>query len=267
MISSKPKVSVIIPIYNASLYLHQTLESIRNQKFINFEVIMVDDGSTDESIKIAQNFSLIDPRFKLVNTSHNSGGPAGPRNLGIKLTNSKWIAFCDADDIWFPEKLNTQIKILEDYNVKLCAVNLIDFSQDKHIKIPKINKVSIKKITFLKMLFNSRIRISGVVVSRDLIKDIKFNENINYRAREDYDFWLQCHEIIHSSIKIMEPFGGYRVSDKQISGDKVLMIKRHYRVLKNYTMNSGKKIGKFSIIFTLTHFIMAFLKRKFLKTA
>lgn len=266
MTHSIPIVSVIIPIYNAARYLSKTLDSVRIQSFTNFEVIMIDDGSTDSSIEIAEEISKIDSRFSLIRSNHNSGGPAGPRNIGISLAKSKWIAFCDADDVWFPDKLMVQLQTMEDKNAKLCAVNLIDFSNDRLLKIPETQKTTVKKITFLKMLFNSRIRISGVIVSRDLVRYLKFKESSSYKAREDYDFWLQCHEMIRSSIKILEPMGGYRVSEGQISGDKFLMIKRHYWVLKNYKRQNGVQIGELAIIFTITHFVMAFFKRKLFKT-
>ena len=96
MISINNTISVIVPIYNAELYLEQCLESIKNQTYKNFEVIMIDDGSTDKSQEICKKFSNSDKRFKLI--CQKNSGVSAARNKGISEATGKYIYFCDSDD-------------------------------------------------------------------------------------------------------------------------------------------------------------------------
>ncbi len=96
-------ISVIIPVYTGENYIKQTLDSILVQTFISFEIIVVDDCSTDCTLDIICAIASKDSRIKYIQTPKNSGGPAAPRNLGIRIARGEWISFCDADDIWHPK--------------------------------------------------------------------------------------------------------------------------------------------------------------------
>jgi len=99
-----PLVSIITPIYNAAPWLRETLDSVRAQTLTDWEQIMVDDGSSDDSVAIAEAAALQDPRFRLIRTLRNMG-PSAARNLAIEAARGRFIAFLDADDLWLPEKL------------------------------------------------------------------------------------------------------------------------------------------------------------------
>lgn len=103
-----PLVSVIIPAYNAESYLAITLESVLNQTFSNFEILIIDDGSTDKTTHIALKYSLLDDRIRLIKQDNH--GVATSRNVGIKYAKGEYLAFLDADDIWLPHKLETHIE-------------------------------------------------------------------------------------------------------------------------------------------------------------
>jgi glycosyltransferase involved in cell wall biosynthesis len=105
-----PLVSVIIPAYNAQRFLRKTLESVQRQTYRNLEVIIVDDGSTDRTAAIAQEFCKQDSRFKLL--SQQNRGVAAARNLAIRESSGEFVAPLDADDIWYPEKIEKQVKAL-----------------------------------------------------------------------------------------------------------------------------------------------------------
>ena len=95
-----PEISVIVPVYNTAKYLEQCLRSIAMQTFGNFETVIIDDGSTDNSLSIAQTFAESDSRFKVL-TQKNSG-PSSARNKGLKVASGKWIVFVDSDDVAAP---------------------------------------------------------------------------------------------------------------------------------------------------------------------
>ena len=109
-----PLITVIVPIYNGEKYLSSTVQSVIDQTYGNWELILVDDGSTDRTASIIDNFVGFDRRIKKIALSESSGGPAHPRNLGLDLAKGEYIAFLDADDLWSTQKLALQIDFLMD---------------------------------------------------------------------------------------------------------------------------------------------------------
>src|SRR5438309_8460832 len=107
---SEPLVSIIIPCYNAEKYIGQTNESIFNQTYKNFEILVINDGSTDESMEIIKKYQQLDARIKYIDQSNK--GVANARNKGIEESKGNIIAFLDADDAWEPENLEVKVKIL-----------------------------------------------------------------------------------------------------------------------------------------------------------
>ena len=102
-----PLVSVVLTTYNRADLISETIESILSQTFRNFELIVVDDGSTDNTEEVVRSYN--DERVHYIKTD-NWGGPAKPRNIGIKKAKGEYIAFCDDDDLWLPNKLEVQLK-------------------------------------------------------------------------------------------------------------------------------------------------------------
>lgn len=107
-------VSVIVPVYNAEKYLKQTLLSIQNQTFKDFEAILIDDGSSDQSGEICDGQAMTDSRFKVIHQKNS--GVAAARNAGIEQAEGEFIAFLDADDCWLPEKLEKQVAFMKEKN-------------------------------------------------------------------------------------------------------------------------------------------------------
>jgi glycosyltransferase involved in cell wall biosynthesis len=105
------KCSIIMPLYNSSRWVRDTLQSIINQDFASWECVVINDGSTDDSAKIVEDYAKIDPRFKLITTSNK--GTSEARNLGIEISKGDYLAFIDSDDLWFPSKLSQQITNLD----------------------------------------------------------------------------------------------------------------------------------------------------------
>ena len=104
-------VSIVTPTYNSEAYIAQTIESVQNQSYENWEMIIVDDGSTDNTTNIVIEKAKSDNRISFVRLSVN-GGPAKARNAGIEKVSGKYMTFLDADDVWFPEFISTSIKTI-----------------------------------------------------------------------------------------------------------------------------------------------------------
>jgi glycosyltransferase involved in cell wall biosynthesis len=128
MIGDCPLISVVVPAFNASQTIRETLRTISQQTYLNLEVIVVDDGSTDGTAALVQEHSLRDPRFRLI--SQMNGGVASARNAGVSASSGEFIAFIDADDLWHPSKLEKQIAALvsagRDVALVYCAFRSID---------------------------------------------------------------------------------------------------------------------------------------------
>ena len=114
-----PQISVIVPVYNVENYLHECIDSILNQTFKDFELILVDDGSTDNSGKICDEYAINDKRVRVYHKEN--GGQSSARNLGISKANTIWIAFIDSDDVVHPRMIEYLKKAIDDNNIKLSA--------------------------------------------------------------------------------------------------------------------------------------------------
>ena len=250
-----------MPAYNAHDYIAATIESVLAQTFADFELLVVDDCSRDRTAEIVEMYASRDKRVRLIRLSKNCGAPAGPRNIGVRAAAGTWIAFLDADDIWHPLKLATQMQALASTGAVFCSTQMLDFEDEKQLEFPELKQVRVETIGFLKQLVKFRTPTSSVVVAKELISRHPFNEAMSFKAREDLDCWLHCHEEIGSSIKIAHPMLGYRIIPGQISGQKWTMMRRHYHVLRQYRFRSGAALGIAAAVFTASHFCLALYYR------
>lgn len=257
-----PLVSIVMPAYNSAAYIETTLNSVLNQTFDDWELLVVNDCSTDNTAELVEAYIVKDSRIKLINLSENMGAPAGPRNIAIQKAQGRWIAFLDSDDIWHPEKLHRQINILQKTETKFCSTQMIDFRGNDVPKLSDASEDCIEWISFIQQLVKNRTPTSSIVADRELLLRHPFNESMSYKAREDFDCWLHCHEDHGKSVKIMAPMVGYRIIEGQISGRKWIMVKRHLHVLRNYRCLSGRLLSfPEALLFTLTHFTLAIYYR------
>jgi len=255
--NKNPIVSVVIPAYNAEEYIAAAIKSVLSQTYSNFEVLVVNDCSTDGTQAIVESFASHDERVCLINLPANMGAPAGPRNIGIQRARGRWIAFLDADDIWHPCKLQRQLDLLEKTGARFCSTQMVDFVDAAQLSLLDARQDQYEWITFLNQMVKFRTPTSSVVAERNLLERYPFNESMSYKAREDLDCWLHCHEEIGRSVKITSPMMGYRIIPGQISGRKWTMFKRHLHVLWRYRFMSGRSLHAGAILFTISHFGLA----------
>ena len=257
-----PTISIVMPAYNSGRYIVTTVKSVQAQTFADFELIVIDDGSTDDTVALVNQLAESDPRIRLIRMEKNFGRPAGPRNLGVREARGEWVAFLDSDDIWHPRKLELQMAALAETGTQFCSAQMLDFEDETALRLPDNDKPRIEKVSFLRQLIKSRTATSAVLVKRDLVLRHPFNEDARLKAREDMECWLRCFEEIGYSIKLMTPLVGYRVIPGQISGNKWLMVKRHHYMLKSYRRRSGRGLGWTVPLFTASHFLLAVVYRR-----
>lgn len=248
-------VSIIMPSYNVEKLIGESINSVLAQTYTGWELIVVDDCSSDSTCQVVERYAKQDARIRLFALDRNNGAPAAPRNMGVREARGDWIAMLDSDDIWHPRKLELQMKYLSETGAKFCSTQMNDFNDFNEIEILPPKNISIEKITFSKQLRRYRTPTSSVVLRKELLITNPFNEDLRYKAREDLDCWLRIHEYLGYSIKILFPLLNYRHVHGQISGSKLSMIKRTLFVLGEYRQLSGKLLGWRKYLYVFTHVI------------
>lgn len=191
MIAKKnPLVSVVIPTYNHAHFLGRALQSVVNQTYTNWEVILVDNHSKDNTNEVVERF--IEPRINLLKI-HNDGVIAASRNMGICAAKGEWIAFLDSDDSWYPHKLEIALNgIAENPSVDVCSTDevLVDESAASRglLKHGPYCSDFYKRL----LLIGNCMSPSATLVRRDFLvkNNILFRENQEFVTAEDYDLWM-----------------------------------------------------------------------------
>lgn len=248
-LSQQELVSIITPSYNAEGLIGQTIQSVLDQSYQNWELIVVDDCSKDGTREIVKDYIEKDARIHLLPLKNNNGAPAAPRNIGVMAAKGEWIAFLDADDIWHPQKLELQIQAMQRASVDFSCTQMRDFIDSSTLKFTKLKNVYCENITFIKQQLKGRIPTSSVVVRKTVVKGFPFNEDVSYKAVEDYHCWLRILEVSKISLKLDYPLLCYRKVQGQLSSSKKYMLERMYMVHKEYSGTTGVQ----AIFFTLTH--------------
>ena len=179
-------VSIITPMYNSSKFINWTLQSVLSQSYENWEMIIIDDCSTDDCVDIIRSYKSVDSRIKLIINKTNLGA-ALSRNIGIKKANGRYIAFLDSDDIWKTTKLNDQLKFMEKNKVAFSYSSYEIIDEDgNHIKNMIIKN---DKPSYFDLLKSNYIGCLTVILDLKLM-----NENMAYmpniKTRHDHGLWL-----------------------------------------------------------------------------
>ncbi|MEO1428652.1 MAG: glycosyltransferase family A protein [Cyanobacteria bacterium J06633_8] len=186
--------TVVMPAYNAAAYLPQTIESVLNQSFTDFELIIIDDGSTDNTPEIAYYYKEKDPRIKLLLQANQ--GVSATRNKGINDSNSKYIAFIDADDRWLPEHLKLHFKHLEQNNSLGVSYGKVEFLHPDGNRTGKIGRGRLTKLQPQHFVYeNPTMTVSNIVVRNQVFEDIGcFDCDMNYSEDMDLLFRVACSQ-------------------------------------------------------------------------
>lgn len=182
------KISIIIPVWNGEKTLEATIKSCLDQTLQPFEILVCDDGSTDNSKKIVDEIN--DPRVIWVPHQH-TGTPAIPRNNGMRISKGEWIAFCDSDDQWLPIKLERQMKMINGSKNKAGCTNAI-IKINEILTQKKMLNFNKNEISLTNLIWNNYIICSSTIIHRSIFDKIGgFPEEIKYAGFEDYVYWLK----------------------------------------------------------------------------
>lgn len=208
------KISVIMPAYNASAFIARSIQSVLGQRNVLLELIVICDAPTDDTVEIVKRFT--DARIEIVELEENQG-VSEARNAGLRLATGRYIAFCDADDYWYPEKLSIQIELLEKSNSAVCHANCdlvdIDGMTLGLRRYPEI--VTYKMMRHRNYICNS----SGLFDTSKL--SVVFQQSIYH---EDYLMWLEILSNSGMSIGSKKPLLMYTINPNSLSGNKLVSL-------------------------------------------
>jgi teichuronic acid biosynthesis glycosyltransferase TuaG len=241
--TANSQITVVIPVYNAEKYILETLEAIASQTFSAFDAVVVDDCSNDKSADVIAQFCASDTRFRYLKSPRNFGGPAGPRNLGIANSSSQWIAFCDADDVWVPHKLEVQMSTAERTGADVVASEVRDFNDGDSLPVFAMPPLPImtQPISHSRLLLKNWIALSSVLVHRNALAIVgPFNEARTHIAVEDFDMWLRITSRYMTIHRVKAPLVHYRKLPTSISASKTMMVRKALNVIGEDYARRGK---------------------------
>ena len=232
----KIKVDIILPNFNSSDYIRETIKSIIGQTFTNWKLIIVDDCSDKKTKTILQKFSK-NKKIKIFWLKKNKG--AGfCRNLAIKKSNSPYLAFIDSDDIWKKDKLETQLRFMENNNYLFTYTNYETFGKRTKFIFPA------KEYNFKKFVNDTSICTSTMIIKRNILKNIEFT---NSKICEDYFF--KCKILRNCNAYCLDDFlTKYRVRDNSLQSSS---LKNFYWIWK-----INKQYNKFNFFENLSSLIL-----------
>ena len=220
------EVSVIMPSYNSEQFLPATIDSVINQTFTEWELIIIDDCSSDNSNKIIEYYMQRSEKIKLISLESNCG-PAIARNRGIGEAKGRYIAFLDSDDLWYPDKLLKQISFMKEHNAALSFTGYYHIDEKSgtvidQMYIPdKINYSGLLKqniIGCLTAMYDTQKL--GKVYMPDILK------------RQDFALWLTILKKIPYAYGLNEPLAYYRVRTASVSSNKILASKYNWKLYR-----------------------------------
>ena len=222
-------VSIITPCYNGEKYVAQTIRSVLSQTYQNWEMIVVDDGSRDNSVQIINSFAQADPRIRLL--QQENAGSAAARNAGIRIAQGRYLALLDADDLWEPEFLAQQLAFMERKKAVCVCCGYFCINEDgKEVHAPVFPK---EIITTRDMLVRNHIGcLTGLYDTKPFGK-VFLDESLK-SIRDDYAFWLEIVQKEGIAYGNPQCLARYRVLENSTTGNKGKLIAKQYDFYRNY---------------------------------
>ncbi|MCQ2326180.1 MAG: glycosyltransferase [Bacteroidales bacterium] len=219
-------ISIITPCYNAERFIVDTIESVLSQTYTNWEMLIVDDCSTDKSAEIIKSYEQKDNRIHYYKTEKGSGSPSKPRNIGIDNAKGEYIAFLDSDDMWLTDKLEKQYNYMKRNNVEFVYSNYekIDYKGTRSNRLVYTRK----KTGYKDMLKLNSVPCLTSMLSRNLVGDKRFKKILN----EDFEFWLQILKTGVVAYNINEVTSLYRELENSRSSSKLIVIKSRWNIIR-----------------------------------
>ena len=234
-------VSIITPSYNSKRFIKETINSVLMQTYQNWEMIIVDDKSQDDSVEYIKNLIKDDNRIKLIALENNVGA-AMARNKALEVAKGKYIAFLDSDDVWLPNKLDTQLKFMQKNNYAFSFSSYIPFSEDSLIEYKIISAP--KELDYIQYCKNTIIGCLTVIIDKEKVGDFRMP---NIRSSHDMALWLLILKRGFKAYGLNEVLAKYRLVSTSNTSKKSKAAKEVWDVYR--------KVEKLSIVKSLWYFV------------
>ncbi len=244
-------VDIIMPVYNGEEYIEEAINSIKQQTYKNWRLIIIDDASTDATIEAIERVTNDVKNKTLVIRSVKNLGPAEARNLGIRKSDNRYIAFLDSDDIWYKDKLKKQIDFMEKNNYGFTYTLFTYLKEQKK----KAVKVFPKSLNYRQALGNTFILTSTVIIdTKYMAKEKIFMKNV---FNEDTATWWQILKSGNIACGLKENLTLYRIRKNSLSYNKLKNLKRNWNLYRKVENLSFLK----SSYYFINYVINATIKR------
>ena len=235
----RPLVSIITPSYNSEDFIKETIESVLNQTYDNWEMLIIDDCSTDKSPQLIKEYVKVDSRIKYLKNNQNNG-PAITRNIGLSKAKGKYISFLDSDDFLDKFKLEIQVNFMEENNLEITHSDYF-FTNSSGEIIKKIE--TSEEIDYKKLLRGNQFKTMSMMMKKNFIENTKL-PNIKH---EDYAFFLDLLKKGAISKKVPDCLAMCRLREKSVSSDKIKSAV--------WTWNIYRKYEKFNLMKSSFYFL------------
>lgn len=239
-------VSVVTPAYNCSDFIRETIASVQAQTYQNWEMVIVDDCSTDNTKEVIEDCIKEDPRIRYFCLDKNSGA-AVARTVAMKEARGEYIAFLDSDDLWLPEKLERQLKFMRDNDYAFASTSY-EHVDDQGVPMGVVKK-STEKVDYNRMLLDCPVGNSTMMYS---VKKMGKFEVPNIRKRNDYALWLRMLKTEKYVWGMPEVLTQYRIRPNSISSNKFKLVKYHWKLYREIehlsVVRSAFHVGYFAVL-------------------
>lgn len=222
----KALVSIIMPNYNSAQFIEETITSVLSQTYENWELILVDDLSSDDSINIIESLISQDKRIKLIKLRQNSG-PAIARNCAIEEATGRYIAFLDSDDLWHPRKLSKQISFMKEHDIALSYTGYHRIEEENGGIIDQIHVP--EKVEYSELLKQNIIGCLTAMYDTQKLGKVYMPD---ISKRQDFGLWLNILKKVPYAYGIDEPLAYYRVRTASVSSNKILASKYNWKLYR-----------------------------------
>lgn len=232
------KVSVITPCYNGAKYIAETIESVIAQDYTDWEMLVVNDGSTDDSAEIVKSYEKKDQRIRLIN--QKNAGSAAARNNGIRQASGRYIALLDADDVWESNFLSQQLGFMKQKNAAVVCSDYVHIDADSHV-IGKPDRC-MPVIRLEDMYVMNRIGCLTGLYDAGKYGKVYLREELK-SLRDDYAYWIDCVKKTGMAYGNQKVLARYRVLDSSTTGNKKKLIKVQWNFYRRYLHLSPLRAG------------------------
>ena len=221
-------VSIITPTFNSAGFIAETVISVKNQTHQNWEMIIVDDCSDDNTFEIIKSFAILDSRIKIFRLQKNSGTGIA-RDFALSKCAGTFIAFLDADDLWKPKKLETQLDFMQKNKLSF-TFSFYECIDEKGVNLKNMH-TSPRNLTYRQLFFCNFIGNLTAIYNADFFNKISISPT---RKRQDWMLWLNILKQIKSAKPVPESLAFYRIRQNSVSASKTNLLKHNFNVYRKF---------------------------------